>query len=181
MYKKSLLSIAFAMAVSVTVFAQTSQTANLNITLSSVLSMTISGAEITVDFDDATKYSDGITSTVANHLTVTSNRPYTVSAIAGVVSGGSSLSPNDVKLTTVIGTGNAGNTTGLSYTSGTAIPTAASGASIDVVTATNSSWNGNAPSNTFDVTYLIGANGAFTNKTLASDNIIPVIYTVVAN
>lgn len=179
MKKFLILSVVLLGASLSQAIAQTTGTANLNITLSSVLSLTVSQpAELTVDFNDVAKYTNGIVADAEDHLTVVSSSGYTIKAISGVITGPSSLTAATVKLTTSIGTNNLGNTTGLSggYVSDVVLPAAASTA-IAVITAPNTSWSGVNSANKFNVSYNIGSGSAYVNKAYGA-NVIPVIYTI---
>jgi hypothetical protein len=90
------------------------QTANLNITISDVLSFTVSQpAGLSVNFDSETKYNNGITALATDHISVVSSRGYVIKAKAGTVTGTASLLPGTVKITSAIGATNSGNTSGL--------------------------------------------------------------------
>ena len=172
--KKIFVLIAFVTLISSASFAQT---ANLNITLSDVLSFTVTQpAALTVNFDSEIKYTSGITALATDHISVISSKGYVVKAIAGTVTGTAALTPGSVQLTSAVGTTNAGNTAGITYGSAVTLP--ASGATAaTIVTASSSSWNGANSVNKFNVSYLIGANGAYAGKTTGA-NVIPVVYTV---
>ncbi len=153
------------------------QTANLNITLSDVLSFTVSQpASLNVNFDSETKYNNGITALATDHISVVSSKGYVIKAKAGTVTGTAALNPNTVKLTSSIGSTNSGNTSGLTFQTDVVLP-ASSGTSATIVTATSSSWDGANSTNKFNISYLIGAGGAFAGKA-AGANVIPVVYTV---
>lgn len=172
--KKLLSLIAFVTLIGSASFAQT---ANLNITLSDVLSFSVTQpAGLNVTFDSETKYTDGITALATDHISVISSKGYIVKAIAGTVSGTAALTPGSVKLTSTIGTTNAGNTSGITYGSAVTLPVSG-GTAATIVTATSSSWNGANSTNKFNVSYLIGANGAYAGKATGL-NVIPVVYTV---
>lgn len=174
--KKLSILIAF---VSITLLSTGSfaQTANLNITLSDVLSFTVTQpAALNVNFDSETKYTNGITALATDHISVVSSKGYVVKAVAGTVTGTAALTPGSVKLTSSIGTTNAGNTTGITHGSAVTLPTSGS-AAVTVITATSSSWSGSNSTNKFNISYLIGANGAYAGKTTGT-NVIPVVYTV---
>jgi hypothetical protein len=172
--KKIFALIAFVTLISSASFAQT---ANLNITLSDVLSFTVTQpAALTVNFDSEIKYTSGITALATDHISVISSKGYVVKAIAGTVTGTAALTPGSVQLTSAIGTTNAGNTAGISYGSAVTLPASGSAAAT-IVTASSSSWNGANSTNKFNVSYLIGANGAYAGKSTGA-NVIPVIYTV---
>jgi hypothetical protein len=174
---KKLILIICLLVASLNLSAQTA-TANLNITLSDVLILTVTQpAELTVNFDTETKYSNGITATALDHITIISTKGYVVKVIAGTPSGPSSLTASSVKLTTAIGATNGGNTVGITYVSQLTLPTAG-GTALAVITASNSSWNGSTAVNKFNVVYLIGSSGAYAGKTIGS-NVIPVVYTAI--
>ncbi len=173
--KKIILSITLALTVLST--ATFAQTANLNITLSDVISFSVTQpADLTVDFDTEAKYTSGITAVATDHISVISSKGYVIKAIAGTITGPSALSAGSVALTSTIGTTNQGNTTGITYQSGVALP-ASGGTAATIVTATQSSWSGANSTNKFNISYLIGADGAYAGKTVGA-NVIPVVYTV---
>lgn len=157
-------------------FAQTTGTANLSITLSDVLSMTVS-SPAAVNFDSESKYTNGISLPVADHITVISSKGYTVKAISGTITGPSSLDAATVKITTTIGTNNQGNTSGsMTYATDLALP-AVGGTAATVVSSNQTSWNLLQSANKFNVTYKIGEGGVYAGKTTGL-NTVPVIYTV---
>jgi len=172
--KKIFALIAFVTLISSASFAQT---ANLNITLSDVLSFTVTQpAALTVNFDTETKYTNGVTALATDHISVVSSKGYVVKAIAGTVSGAAALTSGSVKLTSTVGTTNAGNTSGITYGAAVTLPVSG-GTAATIVTATSSSWSGANSTNKFNVSYLIGANGAYAGKATGV-NVIPVVYTV---
>ena len=153
------------------------QTANLNITLSDVLSFTVNQpAALNVNFDSETKYNTGITALATDHISVTSSRGYVIKAKAGTVTGTAALAPGSVKITSSIGTSNTGNTTGLVFQSDVVLP-ASAGTPATILTAANSSWDGTNSTNKFNISYLIGSGGVFAGKATGV-NVIPVTYTV---
>lgn len=167
-------TVAFLSIIGNKTFAQT---ANLNITLSDVLSFTVSQpAALSVNFDNESKYTNGITALATDHISVVSSKGYVIKAKAGTVTGTAALAPASIKLTSSIGATNAGNTSGLTFQSDVVLP-ASSGTAATIVTATNGSWDGANSTNKFNISYLIGANGAYSGKA-ASSNVIPVVYTV---
>src|ERR1700733_1897812 len=92
------------------------QTANLNITLSDVLSFTVSQpAGLSVNFDNETKYTSGITALATDHISVVSSKGYIIKAKAGTVTGTAALAPGTVKITSSIGSTNTGNIGGITY------------------------------------------------------------------
>ncbi len=100
------------------------QTANLNITISDVLSFSVTQpASLDVNFNTETKYTNGITYGSAVTLPVTG------------------------------------------------------GAAATVITAANTSWSGSNATNKFNISYQIGAGGAYAGKATGL-NVVPVVYTV---
>lgn len=176
--KKIILCAVMVISLSaVTSFAQTNGTANLNITLSDVLSLTVTQpADLDVNFDSAPKYSSGIPATALDHLVVVSSRGFVVKAISGAITGPSSLTAASVKISTAIGSTNNGNTAGITYASDLVLP-AVGGTAAAVVTSTAGSWSGSNSANKFNVTYNIGSGGQYAGKTTGV-NLIPVVYTI---
>lgn len=153
------------------------QTANLNITLSNVLSFSVTQpTELNVNFDTEAKYTNGISATATDHISVVSSAGYTVKATAGSVTGLAALAPGSIKITSAIGTGNTGNTSGITYTSAGILP-ASGGTALQVIKSTNSTWNGSNSTSKFNITYLIGSGGQYAGKATGV-NLIPVTYTV---
>jgi len=173
--KKTILLIAFILTGFAT--ATFAQTANLNITLSDFLSFSVTQpAELTMNFDTEAEYTNGITALATDHISVVSSKGYTVKAIAGTITGASSLTAGSVKLTATVGTSNLGNTADITYGSDVVLP-ASGGSAATIITAAQTSWSGANSANKFNISYLIGANGAYAGKTIGA-NVIPVIYTV---
>jgi hypothetical protein len=174
--KKLVLSAAFVV-ISLLANRSFAQTANLNITLSDVLSFSVTQpAALSVNFDSETKYNNGVTALATDHISVTSSRGYVIKAKAGSVTGTAALAPGSVKISSSIGTSNTGNTTGLAFQSDVILP-ASSGAAATIVTAANSSWDGSNSTNKFNISYLIGAGGTYAGKATGV-NVVPVVYTV---
>lgn len=172
--KKIFALIAFITLISSVSFAQT---ANLNITLSDVLSFTVTQpSALSVNFDTEADYTNGITALATDHISVVSSKGYIVKAIAGLVTGDAALLPGSVQLSSTIGTTNAGNAAGITYSSAVDLP-AAGGSAETIVSATSTSWNGSNSTTNFNISYLIGANGAYAGKAKGV-NVIPVVYTV---
>ncbi|TKC08635.1 hypothetical protein [Pedobacter frigoris] len=173
---KRIILIAIVLTGFMSVNKSFAQTATLNVTLSDVLSMTVS-APTAVNFDTEAKYTSGVTLPLADHITVISSKGYTVKAISGAITGPSSLTAATVKLTTTIGTSNAGNVGGtFTYASNLALP-AVGGTAATVISSTQTSWNLLVSANKFNVTYKIGEGGVYAGKTIGA-NVVPVIYTV---
>jgi hypothetical protein len=172
--KKLFALIAFVSFLSTASFAQT---ANLNITLSDFLSFSVNQpSSLTVDFDTEEDYTNGITALATDHVSVVSSRGYVVKAVAGTVTGTAAIAPGSVKITSTVGTTNSGNTTGITYNSAVTLP-ATGGTPATVISAANTSWSGANSTNKFNISYLIGAGGAYAGKT-TGPNVVPVVYTV---
>jgi len=170
--------ITFALiAVSLLSTKSFAQTANLNITLSDVLSFTVSQpASLDVNFDTEEKYSDGINVMAIDHLIIISSKGYIVKVISGSVTGLATLSSTTVKITSTIGSTNNGNTVGITYGSAVTLPVTG-GSAATVITAANTSWNGSNSTNKFNISYLIGSGGAYAGMATGL-NVVPVVYTV---
>ncbi len=174
--KKLFITIAI-LAVSLVSTKSFAQTANLNITISDVLSFSVTQpSALDVNFNTEAKYTSGITALATDHVSVISSRGYVVKAIAGTVTGTAALAPGTVKITSAVGATNNGNTTGITYGSSVALPVSG-GSAATVITAANTSWNGSNSTNKFNISYLIGAGGAYAGKATGL-NVIPVVYTV---
>jgi hypothetical protein len=172
--KKVFALIAFSSFLSTASFAQT---ANLNITLSDVLSFSVTQpADLNVNFDEESKYTTGITALALDHISVISSRGYIVKVIGGVVTGSASISPTTIKITSTVGATNNGNATGITYSSAVTLPVTG-GTAATVITAANTSWSGANSTNKFNISYLIGAGGAYAGKATGL-NVVPVVYTV---
>ena len=172
--KKVFALIAFVSFFSTASFAQT---ANLNITLSDVLSFSVTQpSTLDVNFDSEEKYTNGITALATDHVSVVSSRGYIVKAIAGTVTGTGSIAPGTVKITSTVGATNNGNSTGITYGSAVTLPVTG-GTAATVISAANTSWSGSNSTNKFNISYLIGAGGAYAGKTTGL-NVVPVVYTV---
>jgi hypothetical protein len=172
--KKVFTLIALFTTLSTASFAQI---ANLNITLSDVLSFTVTQpGSLDVNFDTEDKYTNGITALAPDHVSVTSSRGYVVKAVAGTVTGLASISPGTVKITSTVGATNNGNVTGITYSSAVIIPVTG-GTEATVISAANTSWSGSNSTNKFNISYLIGSGGAYAGKATGL-NVVPVVYTV---
>lgn len=73
---KSILFTVLASIFSVLSFGQTTGTATLNVTLVDVLQLTVNTSSATLNFATAANYTNGVTSTVSNQLSIFSSRPY---------------------------------------------------------------------------------------------------------
>jgi hypothetical protein len=173
--KKIVVLITLIFTFSSTVFAQT---ASLNIILADILSFSVTQpTSLNVDFDTEAKYSNGITALATDHISVTSSSGFVVRVRAGSITGAANLAASSIKITSSIGSTNAGNTSGIIYASNVTLP--ASGSTpATIITSENSSWSGVSATNKFNISYLIGADGAYAGKP-AGANVIPVVYTVI--
>lgn len=172
--KKILLSLLLTTFLNTMLSAQT---ANLNITLSDVLSFSVSQpSSLDVNFDTEEKYTNGITALAVDHVSVVSSKGYIVKIIAGAVTGLSVLSPSTIRVTSLIGSSNNGNTVGITHSSLVTLPSSG-GSAATLITASNTSWNGSNSTNKFNISYLIGPNGSYAGKP-SGLNVIPVTYAV---
>lgn len=73
---KKILFILSAFLISCPVYSQTTGTATLNVTLVDVLQLTVNTASATLNFATSANYTNGVTTTVSNQLSVFSSRPY---------------------------------------------------------------------------------------------------------
>jgi len=170
--KKVFTLIALVTTLSTASFAQI---ANLNITLSDVLSFTVDQpASLDVNFNTEEKYTNGITALATDHVSVTSSKGYVVKAVAGTVTGSASISPGTVKITSTVGASNNGNVLGITYSSAVILPVTTP---VTVISAANTSWSGSNSTNKFNISYLIGSGGAYAGKPIGL-NVVPVVYTV---
>jgi len=170
--------ITFALiAVSLLSTNSFAQTAKLNINISDVLSFNVTQpASLDVDFDSEEKYVNGITALATDHVSVVSSRGFVVRVMAGKVSGSSEIEPETVELTSSLGSSNKGNTKGIEYGSGVFLPVTGEKEAV-IIRAEYTSFNGSTSTNTFDISYLIGAGGVYAGKK-TGQNVVPVVYTV---
>lgn len=156
-----------------------SQSASLNINISkSVLSVSITDpADLKLNSSGYSKYDEGVNAVVKDHISIVSSGAYIVKVTVGDVIGNSGLVRSSVRITPQLGSGNNGNLDGLMINS--ALPNNFTpNRQITIIEADHTSWNGNTASNTFNVSYLIGADGAFAGR-IPGTSIIPVIYTII--
>ncbi|SDN03112.1 hypothetical protein SAMN05421813_1352 [Daejeonella rubra] len=171
----------FAISLFLAHFSQSalSQSASLNINLSkSVLSVSVTApADIKLNNTGYSRYDEGVNAIIKDHISVVSSGAYIVKVTVGDVIGNSGLLRSSVKITPQLGSGNNGNLDGLMIN--TALPSNfIPNRQITIIEADHASWNGNTSSNTFNVSYLIGADGAFAGR-IPGTSIIPVIYTII--
>lgn len=151
------------------------QSANMAITLGDALTFTINEPKfLPVDGD---KNNNSIQAIASDHISVVSSRGYIVKAISGAPRGSGSGIEGLVQVTSLIGTTNKGNTTGLVFESDVVLPPA-DGNPATVITAQNCSWNGAFSTNKFNIAYKIGNQFAYIDKN-APPSVIPVIFTVI--
>ncbi len=75
-YLKNVLLLLGTSLVPLATFGQTTGTATLNVTLVDVLQLTVNTSTASLNFNTAADYTNGVTSTVSNQLSVFSSRPY---------------------------------------------------------------------------------------------------------
>ena len=93
--------------------ASASATANLSVVLAELRSITIGTPNVSVPITTAAHYQTGNSTTVANHVTITSSGAYKItatSATANLVSGANTIPTNTITLTPTAGTVNGGGT-----------------------------------------------------------------------
>lgn len=175
--KKKLLSIVLcliALCVCKT-YAQSTATVNLNITLADVVSLTVPTTAVAFNFNSEAAYTNGIATTVDDHLDVMSSRNYVISVNSGTVTGTITPTPlptaGTVSLTAAAG-GSGGNFSGVTYA---AITLATAPAAF--ITSTASSFNATHAHTKYAVTYTVGANHTYTGYK-AGTLTIPVVYTI---
>lgn len=175
-----MLLFLFMLTASLLSNASFAQVANLNITLTDVLSFSVTQpSSLDVVFDTEAKYNNGITALATDHISVISSRGYVIKTISGMITGTAALTANSVRMTSAIGTTNVGNISGITFESNVILPDV-EGVAATIVVATNSSWQGANSTNKFNISYLIGASGAFAGKATGL-NVIPIVYTITQN
>ena len=175
--KKKLLSITICFIVLCVgkTYAQSTATVNLNITLADVVSLTVPTTAVAFNFNSEAAYTNGITTTVDDHLDVMSSRNYVISVNAGSITGTVTPTPiptaNTVSMTAAAGA-SGGNYTGVTYSPVTLATTAAA-----FITSTASSFDATHAHTKYAVTYKVGANYAYAGYK-AGTVTIPVVYTI---
>lgn len=167
-----LVVFVFISLMSNAIFAQS---VNMAITLLDALSFTVNEPKFLPVEDD--KNSNGIQAIASDHISVVSSRGYVVKAISGAPRGSGAGIEGLVQVSSLIGTTNKGNTTGLVFESDVVLPPA-DGNPVTVITSPNCSWNGAFSTNKFNIAYRIGNQFAYIDKN-APPSIIPVIFTVI--
>jgi hypothetical protein len=174
--RKGLFVFAFALCslISETTHAQS---ANMAITLLDALSFTINQPTFLADRGAKDKNNNIIEAIASDHISVVSSRGYVVKAIFGQKSGAGPGIEGLVQVSSLIGTTNRGNTSGLILRSNIVLPPA-DGSPVTVITASKCSWNGPYSTNKFNIAYKIGNQFANIDKN-AAPSIIPVIFSVI--
>jgi len=126
---------------------------------------------------DADKNDNSVQAIASDHISVVSSRGYIVKAISGAPRGSGAGIEGLVQVSSLIGTTNKGNTSGLVFESDVVLPPA-DGNPVTVITSPNCSWNGAFSTNKFNIAYKIGNQFAFIDKN-APPSVIPVIFTVI--
>lgn len=156
-----------------------SQNTSLNINLSpTVLSVTISEPPvIQVSRSGYAKYDEGIKAIVKDHINIVSSGAYIVKVAIGDIYSDSKLGRNSIKIIPQLGSGNQGNVDGLIINSALP-PNFQRNRQITIIESEYASWSGKDSGNTFNIAYVIGADGAFAGR-VPGTSVIPVIYTVI--
>ena len=167
-----LVALVLLILTSNAIFAQS---ANMAITLLDALTFTVNQPTFLPVEED--KNNNRIEAIASDHISIISSRGYVVKAIFGERSGTAPGIDGLVKLTSLIGTTNKGNTSGLILASDVVLPPA-NGTPATVITSPYCSWNGAFSTNKFNIAYKIGNQFAYIDKK-APPSIIPVIFTVI--
>ena len=176
--KKILIITVFSFVINYSKTAY-SQDVSLNITLSpTVISVRISDPPaIQLINSGYARYDEGIDAIIKDHINIVSSGAYIVKVAIGDITGDSKLGRNSIKITPQLGSGNRGNLEGLMINSALP-PNFRINKQITIIEADQASWNGKDSANTFNVAYIIGADGAFAGR-VPGTSVIPVIYTVI--
>ena len=176
--KKILIITVFSFLINYSKTAY-SQGTSLNITLSpTVISVRISDPPaIQLINSGYAKYDEGINAIIKDHINIVSSGAYIVKVAIGDITGDSKLGRNSIKITPQLGSGNRGNLDGLIINSALP-PNFRINKQITIIEADQASWNGKDSANTFNISYLIGTDGAFAGR-VPGTSVIPVIYTVI--
>jgi hypothetical protein len=176
--KNVLVILAFSLLIHFSESAY-SQNVGLNITLSPTLvSVRISDLPpIQVSKIGYAKYDEGINALVKDHINIVSSGAYIVKVSIGDIISDSKLGRNSIKITPQLGSDNQGNFDDLIINSAIP-PNFQKNTQIKIIESDHASWNSKNSVNTFNVTYLIGADGAFAGR-VPGISIIPVIYTII--
>lgn len=174
--KKGLFLIVFVL-LSLNSNAIFAQSVNMAITLMDALSFTVNPPDfLPTDESGKDKSGNYIGAVASDHIWVVSSRGYVVKAISGIEAGAAPGLDGLVRLSSLIGTTNMGNTAGLELKSDVVLPPA-NGRPATVIAAANCSWKGAYSTNKFNIAYKIG-NGFAEIDRKAPPSIIPVIFTV---
>src|SRR5690606_8123284 len=108
--KGILLTSAILIFATVTSFAQTSATANLNLKINSIQSIAVGGANVALEFKTVDDFTSGVETEMQDHLTVFSTGGFTVfvkttSDLKGGPTGSDIIEASRIKVTASKGTG----------------------------------------------------------------------------
>jgi hypothetical protein len=163
--KKIYLIAGFSLLMAIGAKAQTATpqtgTTNVHVELQDVLAIAVNNADVNLRFLQASDYTTGITTAQPSHLTVTSNKPYTLNVsaagnLSGVVAGNADILEPGVIAISLPTTGNNTNL-GAVPTPVTALTT------INAPLVTNATAAASKP---IDVLYAVPASVSTTNKIL---------------
>jgi hypothetical protein len=158
--KKIYLLATFSLFMILGARAQTGTT-NVHVQLQDVMSLAVNNADVYLRFLQASDYTTGITAPSTSHLTVTSNKPYSLNVsaagnLSGIIGGNTDILEPGVVAVSIPATG---NNTALG---GTATP-------VTALTTTNTALLTNATpaaGQNIDVLYAVPATVSRTNKIL---------------
>lgn len=149
----------------------------MSINLLDAISFTVHEPIFVAHADKRNRKDNRILAVASDYISVVSLRGYVVKAISGQQRGSGPGIEGLVKVSSLIGTTNRGNTAGLILITDVVLPPA-DGYPVTVITAAQSSWNGQYSANKFNIAYKIGNQYAYIDKN-ARPNIIPVIFSVI--
>lgn len=151
MKNQSFVKLLFAAALTAASIAKTNQvsaqasssaTANLSVVLSELRSITVAAPNVSVPITTAAHYQTGNSTTVNNHLLVTSSAAYKITATAAtanLVNGANNIPVSTITLTPTAGTVNGGGT--VTYNSQPLVTTAPGTLVAGTAGTTSSSFN----------------------------------------
>lgn len=149
----------------------------MSINLLDAISFTVNEPIFVADADKSNSKDNRIQAIASDHISVVSSRGYVVKAICGQRRDSGPGIEGLVKVSSLIGTTNRGNTDGLVLMSDVVLPPS-DGSPVTVISASNTSWNGKFSTNKFNIAYKIGNQFAYIDKN-APPSIIPVIFSVI--
>lgn len=170
----SLLAFVLHFLTGENIFAQST---SMSIHLLDAICFTVNEPVFVADANKRNRKDNRILAIASDYISVVSSRGYVVKAISGQRRGSGLGIEGLVKVSSLIGTTNRGNTDGLILMKDVVLPPA-DGSPVIIISATHSSWNGKYSTNKFNIAYKIGNKFAYIDKN-ARPSIIPVIFSVI--